>query len=356
MKTDLEVSYVDNTSLLSPALTSSGLSGVRCAGMTGQKATMAHWVTMVLLAIVLFAAPESGIAEEELGFTAEHMIETQMDARYLALPEIELQTEDDRSLRFDIGYMTASGGLTTSSTILLGVQGFRPLPNHERWAVVLGGFLDLIRFDGTPGIVSIDPTFTSTLPVVAPLDAEVLDVTGDALHAGLSFAAARRISERWAWQAGVALEYYDIDPFKVKFRALGPIGFDGEVGYAGNYNSITPYLTFRHLYPRRSERFVLSSRFLMAWPLPRRGFHGQISGPGFSIEGDSESAGRGRHIPDGFAGIGFGIESVKHRWRVDVGASLWLLLAENKGHEGVDPPLFLHFNMPFHAEPLPASR
>jgi len=296
--------------------------------------------------LVLLAVPAITAAQEELGFTAEHMIEAQMDARYVALPEIELQTNGDRSTRFGIGYMATAGGPTKSSNVLLDVQTFRPMPNHERWALVLGGFVDLIRFDGTAGNVTIDPNFVSTSPFDAPLDTDVLDVSGDALHVGLSVAAARRISERSAWQVGAMLEYYDVDAFKVDFRTRGPGGFDGTVDYAGNYNSITPFVTFRHVFPHRSDGFVYSSRLFMAWPLPRRGFHGLISGPDFELAGDSKTAGTGTNIPDGFAGAGFAIESAKHRWRVDVGASLWIYLAENKGHEGIDPPLYVHFNMP----------
>jgi len=300
----------------------------------------------VAAAIVHFAMPATAATDEELGFTAEHMIEAQMDARYMALPEIELPTNDAVGWRFGMGYMTTSGGPTTSANLLLDVQRFTPLANHERWAVVLGGFVDLIRFDGTGGTVTIDPNFLRTPPFDTPLVADVLDVSGDALHMGFSVAAARQVSASSAWQAGVMLEYYDVGEFEVAFRTGGPAGFDGMLDYAGNYDSITPFVTFRHIFPRRSERFTYSSRALLAWPTPRRGFQGQLSGPGFQLEGDSEAAGTGRHIPDGFAGLGFAIESVAHRWRVDVGASVWLYLAENKGHEGVDPPLYVHFNVP----------
>ena len=302
--------------------------------------------TVAVAAVVLSAVPFMATAEEELGFRAEHMIEAQMDARYMALPEIELQTYDAPSARFGIGYMTTSGGPTTSANLLLDIQRFKPLPKHERWAVVLGGFVDLIRFDGTGGHVTIDPNFLSTPPVDTPIDADVLDVSGDALHMGVSVAAARQLSASSAWQAGLMLEYYDVDELEVAFRANGPDGFDGVADYAGNYSSVTPFVTFRHLFPHRSERFSFSGRALLAWPLPRRGFQGQLSGPGFHAEGDTETAGTGRHIPDGFAGLGFAIESVAHHWRVDVGASLWLYLAENKGHEGVDAPLFVHVNLP----------
>jgi hypothetical protein len=304
-----------------------------------------HSVSITAFAAMTFAIPDGVLAQEEIGFTAEHMIEAQMDARYSALPEIEMQA-DDRRMRIDLGYMAASGGVTKSSAAMFGVQSFRPISSDPRWALGVGGFLDLIRFDGAPGTVSIDPNFASDLPFAVPLQAEALDVSGDALHAGLSLSVARHVSERWAWQVGVALEYYEIDAFRVAFSASAPNGFDGELDYAGNYNSITPYLTFRHLYPRRSERFIFSSRFLIAWPLPRRGFRGRVSGPGFSVDGDSKAAGQGRHIPDGFAGVGFAVEGAERGWRIDVGASLWLFLAEDKGHEGVDPPLFVHFNLP----------
>jgi hypothetical protein len=109
---------------------------------------------------------------------------------------------------------------------------------------------------------------------------------------------------------------------------------------------LTPYFTIRHRLPIRSERFVLTSRFLIAQPQPRRGFHGRIEGPGFVIDNHSKANGKGRHIPDGFTGLGFTVESAEHGWSIDLGASLWLLLVEDGVHEGIDPPLLLRFTHP----------
>ena len=84
----------------------------------------------------------------------------------------------------------------------------------------------------------------------------------------------------------------------------------------------------------------------MAWPLPRRGFHGRVSGPGFDIENDTDAVGYGKHIPDPFAGIGFTIESREHGWRLDIGASLWHYLAEGHIHKGIEQPILVYLNWP----------
>jgi hypothetical protein len=302
-------------------------------------------LAMAIAALALPLASMQADAAESVDYIAEHMIEAQMDARYLALPDIPLAPED-RRLRADFAYFGASGGPLQSSAALIGVQQFRPIKTD--WALGLGAFVDLIRFTGRTGEAVVAPIFASEFPVTVPFTAELTDISGDAVHAGLSISLARHPSERWAWQAGVALEYYDIGTFDVAFRAFSPESFDGALSYAASYDSITPFFSIRHRYLPHSARFVYASRAVVAWPQPRRGLSGRLSGPDFAVEGDSQSAGRGTHIPDGFAGVGFTVESVARGWSVDVGASLSLLLLEGELHKGIDPPLFVRLTLPIH--------
>lgn len=51
----------------------------------------ARWVQILIISFITVPAPS--IAADSLDFSAEHLIEAQMDARYLALPEIETQTD-----------------------------------------------------------------------------------------------------------------------------------------------------------------------------------------------------------------------------------------------------------------------
>lgn len=300
----------------------------------------------ILVLFVSIAVPALSVAGERLGYTAEHIFEVPMDARYMALPEIETKTGEERR-RFDVGYLYASGGLMTSSTLMLGMQDYVPISDDHRWGLIIGGFFDVTQLAGSSGNVEFSPIFTDSAPFPVPQNIYVQNISGDAVHVGVSLSLTQRISNSWAWQTGVALEYYEINELRVNFNTLDLAdNIDAEVDYAANYNSVTPYFSFRYFYPPFSDNYAFSSRFIMAWPLPRVGFHGQVTGPGFSVEGDSESAGKGTHIPDPFAGVGFTIESREHGWRLDVGASLWFILYEDKVHEGIDPPLFIHMNWP----------
>jgi len=295
---------------------------------------------------LLIISSKPGIAGETLSFTAEHMIEAQMDARYMAFPEIETRA-DKKQTRFGLGYLSVTGDLMKSSAPMLSVQSYIPTSQDHRWGMIIGGFIDYIQFGGSTGNAQFIADFIDFAPFNQPQNVNVQSINGDALHTGISLSLTHRMSDNLAWQAGAALEYYSVNKFSIAFNTLDlASNFNAEVDYAANYHSITPYFSFRYFYPALSESYDFSSRFIMAWPLPRRGFKGRVSGPGFSVEGDTDEVGNGIHIPDPFVGVGFSIESRQHGWRVDVGASLWLYLAENKIHEGTDPPLFIHMNFP----------
>lgn len=296
--------------------------------------------------IAFLTAATVCLAEKRLGYSAEHMLEVQMDARYLALAEIEPRTGKVLD-RINFGYLHASAGRLTASALMLGGQRARPFYGHPDWALILSGFMDFIQLDGEPGHAVLNPVFVETLPFITPVNVFLRDISGDALHAGVSLSVAHHTSENWAWQSGLALEYYKINKFSILFDTLNlASNFSGEVDYAGTYHSVTPFLGIQYNIPSSSAPYKFSTRLNLAWPLPHRGFHGRITGPGFSLEGDTESAGNRKHIPDPFAGMGFTLESRQHGWRFDIGASLWLGLLEGKVHKGNDPPLFAHISWP----------
>lgn len=296
------------------------------------------------------------LAGERLGFVAEHMIEVQSDARYLALSEIERPDVGDTS-RFDVGYLSASGGVFSSSAMMLGIQRYFADTDQPSQGWMLAGFLDLIRFDGSSGDTTLDPLFAKNFPFPVPLNITVQDIKGDALHAGVSLSFIKYASTSLAWQTGLLLEYYSVNQLKVDFitRDLAN-NFTGFADYAGDYHAITPFFSTRYFFPQQPGSYRYSSRFVAAWPLPRRGFSGEVSGPGFNISGDTDETGNGTHIPDPFFGFGFTIEGADHSasnsahkqagWRLDIGTSLWLYVFENKTHEGLDPPFFIHFSLP----------
>jgi hypothetical protein len=301
--------------------------------------------------LVLAMLPAALVAEERLGFIAEHMIEVQSDARYLALPEIESPGVGDAS-RFDVGYLGASGGVFSSSALMLGLQHYFASTDQPSQGWMLGGFLDLIRFDGDSGDTTLDPQFASSFPFPVPLNITVQDISGDALHAGISLSFIKYTSPTLAWQTGLVLEYYSVNELKVNFTTRDlPANFDGFADYAADYHALTPFFSTRYFFPQQSENYRFSSRFVAAWPLPRRGFSGEVSGPGFDVSGNTDDAGNGTHIPDPFFGIGFTIEGKSPEdkspgWRLDIGTSLWLYVFEGKTHEGIDPPIFIHFSLP----------
>lgn len=296
----------------------------------------------LLLPLLLLVSGVAQAQEEDLDFRAEHAIEGVMDARYLALPQVgEDPAAPEWRLRFG-GLYLESGGLNVSAA-LLGVQRYRPL--HGKRALLLGAFADFMDFSGDSGPAFAKPSFTREFDTVSPFTVDVSKVSGSGIHFGVSAALAGSFSSHWGWQFGIVAEQVNVGTYEVEFTTLDLDGnFSGTLDYSGTYNAITPFAEIRRSFSTR--RYALSARFIVMDPLPRAGFKGRISGPGFDISGDSGEAGKGKHIPDPFLGFGFSVESRKTGWRVDLGATAYMFGAEGAIHRGVDLPVYVTFSFP----------
>lgn len=295
-----------------------------------------------VLPLVLLLISGVSQAQESLDFYAEHAIEGFMDARYLALPQVpeDLKASEWR-LRFG-GLSYQSGGFATSA-VLLDVQRSRPL--GEKRALLFGAFADFMKYSGDSGPALADPTFTREFDAISPFVVDVSKVSGSGMHFGVSAAMAGQISPRWGWQSGVVLEEVKVDSLETEFMTLDLLfNFSGTFDYAGSYDAVTAFGEVHRSIPGR--RYSMNARLIAAIPFPSVGFKGRISGPGFETSGNSGSAGKGKHVPDPFLGLGFSVESRKTGFRIDLGATVYIFAAEGKIHRGVDTPLYLTFSFP----------
>jgi hypothetical protein len=75
---------------------------------------------------------------------------------------------------------------------------------------------------------------------------------------------------------------------------------------------------------------------LLAMPLPRRGFQGRITGPGFDLSGDTASAGHGKVFGD--FSLTLGLDATYKPWglTVDLGSLVTQALLEPFIHKGID--------------------
>lgn len=295
-------------------------------------------LAMLLPALMLSAS--SLVAGERIGFEAEHVLESPMNARYLALPAIP----DDinrQEFRLQTGLSKVSATRFGTTSVMLGVEYF--MPQSGDTGFLFSFFTDFLRFDGDSGRTTFDPLFLDTVPFIKPLDVTITAVNGHAEHYGITAARVSRLSVNNSWQYGVALEYYDVGEFSVAFDTVGlASNFSAVVDYAETYIAATPFVTFRHKFNIADSSYRYAARILAAWPLPRQGFSGHLQFNGFDQSGSTDTAGNGKHIPDPYAGIGFSISSPQYHWQLDIGASLYFFATEGLIHEGIDNPLFLN--------------
>lgn len=302
--------------------------------------------TMIASAIPALCSPLLWAVEHTVDYSAEHLIESNMNERYLAFPDIEIPGSLIHA-RMQIGYADIHTGPLQSKTILLGGQWSQAWADPS-WTWIYGGFADYLQFSGDAGPATLHPIFTDAAPFARTLPIVIHQVRGDAIHAGVSLAVSQRPSNIWAWQLGLAFEYYDVRQLAVTFGTTNlNQNFDGVIDYAAHYNSLTPHYGATWFLPSDWAKSIwsgtlFSARFIAAYPGPRRGFYGQVSGPDFSYEGKSSA----KHIPDFYSGAGFTIESARSHWRIDLGATLYFLTTESHIKNGTEPRLYLSWSIP----------
>ena len=103
----------------------------------------------------------------------------------------------------------------------------------------------------------------------------------------------------------------------------------------------TPHISF-NWFPS-FQLFGMNSvaRILAAYPLPRKDLERTVHVGSNQLNLTTSS----KHIPDGFGGIGYALESPTKKWRIDIGATLdFLILEGNLRHKGTTKPIFLNYS------------
>jgi len=282
----------------------------------------------------LFVAVQ--VAAEPIDVTAEHLLEVAMDARYLATDFMP-----DDSPRTQLGYLRMNGGAINTDVLMLGIGGYwrsNLLPDSSWHASFFSDALQMNKGDNT---AVLSQAFGGNMPFALPQRLHINNVEGWALHAGVFGAFTQTFAQTWHWQAGMLLEYYDVDKFDIDFTTVDlPANFSGRLDFSARYDSYTPLfgVSWDCLH---TKDWLGSVRVLKAMPKPRRGFHGRVSGSGVTSEGKTYPS-----IPDNYLGLSYVIEHRRSGWRMDVGGAAFLMDFEARKHEGIDPTLFLTLSAP----------
>jgi hypothetical protein len=89
-------------------------------------------------------------------------------------------------------------------------------------------------------------------------------------------------------------------------------------------------------WPRYGENWSAIPHALIAWPIPRRGVIGHITGPGFDLHGDTAEVGAGKHFGDPSVTIGLDVSYLPAHFTVDVGMLATQHFLEPFIHKGID--------------------
>ena len=281
--------------------------------------------------------------QEDIHWTTEHLPESAMDARYLALPLVVRPPARGRwQTLVDAGYLSSRAAFMHLDGTLAAV-GVAYAP-RDRWAIEGLGFVDRLRVGGGDGREVLRATFADRpVPLDLPEVARFSNPRGVIDHWGLGAVVAHQssvaVAERyWSWTAGLLWEHLALRGYRLDYVMEGgaTAGAAGVLDHSSTADYLTPLLGLRWTRPLGRD-FTLAPWGLAAVPLPNGKFSGEISGPGFAIRDN----GRGR-IGDPYVAAGLAIEHQPSDLELDLGSALWFAFGEGVIHHGIDRALLVH--------------
>ncbi len=278
--------------------------------------------------------------EKDFDFLAEHLLESLMDDRFAALPLAAAPGEGRWQPVVTLGYASTRADYQELSGPLFGVgAGYRLSPNRSLAAF---GFFDQLDIGGKAAVDDLIPLFANDIPLDLPENAAFGPPRGEARHLGLGAAFTWRRGAS-TWSVGAIWSQLEARDFTASYRLLGgaDAGVSGVLDHSASYSFLSPFARWRTSVPLGS-RFALAPQVVVVVPLPRRGFAGRISGPGFAVAGDTSGAGHGVHVGDSYVGFGCEVEHLASHLSLELGAGLYQPLYERLVHAGLERAWVLH--------------
>jgi len=284
-------------------------------------------------------------AEHDIEFVSEHLPEIAMDNRYATLPLWTACAEPGQLC----GGATAGYATTRAGTLSLDGPMFAASLTWPRdhWTFSGFAFYDPLSFSSGIEHRPLNVIFTNDAPLSMPVAAEFTGLNGEARDYGVGFAARREATlpllGKVNLSAGLLWQVMSLHDFRYDYRVLeGPdAGLTGTLDYDNDYQHWVPFAGIA--WERGNERWRYQPHVQFAMPLPRRGMVGHITGPGFDLRGDQDSAGHGKHFGDPSLTIGFDVTYLPWNLSVDIGTALTQYLLEPQIHDGVSQDLVLMF-------------
>jgi hypothetical protein len=308
--------------------------------MPHPRATIAIAACAALLAGV--CAPDTAwSAEESIEYVGEHLAEVAMDNRFAALPIWGPIGNHERSawhVEVNAAYARTEVDALTSDGPMFAVGVGRQLEGGTH--VTAFGFFDDLQLTSGVEHRPLAVLFARDVPLILPAEAEFTDLAGTEHDVGFGIAMRRsaetRILHSFEWTAGLLWQQITLRDYQFNYRVLdGPdAGTTGTIGYDATYSYLTTFAGIAWPHSRGSWGFT--PHFQVAVPLPRYGVRGSITGPGFDLSGDTDSADNGKHFGDPSLTVGLDIAYRPWNMALDVGTTLSQRLLEPVINKGIN--------------------
>ncbi len=295
----------------------------------------------VVLCLVLAVGPVAKVgAAEDIEFVAEHIAEVPMDNRFGTLPVWDTVGEHAGSWSSagQAGFATTRAGNLEVAGPMLSLAVRRAL--DRRWSVGAFVFFDKLDLSGEHDMRPLQTLFSPDTPFARPVMATFGDLDGRLRHYGGGLHLALAGDSDWLgphrWVGGLLWERTELRDYRLTYQLLeGPsAGLVGAIDFDTDYSHVTPFAGIE--WPRVGARWSFTPHVLAALPVPRHGVVGHITGPGFDLRGDTDTAGAGKHFGDASLTIGLDITYVPAHVTVDVGTLLTQRLLEPIINKGID--------------------
>lgn len=292
--------------------------------------------------VLLLLACGSAAAKEDIEYVAEHLPEVAMDNRYATLPvwgsgDSAGSADDSWSFTAQAAYSRIRTGSLELSGPLLSLALESQL--NDRWALRGLLFYDDLQFTGNRDARPLQTLFSPATPIDRPVAAVFTNLDGSARDYGFGASASLHSTKGWlgehCWVAGVLWQKVELRDYRFDYRITdGPsTGVTGQIDFDTDYTHVTPFVGLE--LPRHFGQWSLTPHALFAFPWPRRGIVGHITGPGFDLRGNTEDVGAGKHFGDPSLTLGLDVTYRPWRLTVDLGTTLTQRLLEPQIHDGI---------------------
>ncbi len=302
-----------------------------------------------VLACCIAGASARALGAEDIEFVAEHLPEVAMDNRYATLPVWSTLDEDAWTLSAQAAVSRASTGELRIEGPMFALAAQRKL--DSRWRLGATVFMDRLSLRGSNDYRALQTLFAPDNPLQRPAAARFDGLDGTMDHLGGSLHLERYSSDGWlgphGWVVGIVLEEIELRDYALDYEILeGPdAGTRGTIDFDATYRHLTPIIGLE--VPRRHSIWSYDVTALLAWPMPRRGFVGHVTGPGFDIHGDTEDVGAGKHFGDPSVTLGFDVIYEPAHLAVGVGTLLTQRLLEPHIHRGIEANWVLNVRLSY---------